>query len=49
MCKNKSIKKNGIFYAMDISKYIFVWPLRIFFPAESYFTKKEFYIAARKV
>ena len=27
---------------MDISKYIFIWPLRIFFPPESYFTKKEF-------
>ena len=36
------VKKNGIFYAMDISKYIFIWPLRIFFPPESYFTKKEF-------
>ena len=36
------IKKNGLFYAMDISKYIFIWPLRIFFPPESYFTKKEF-------
>ena len=36
------VKKNGIFYAMDGSKYCFIWPLRIFFPPESRFTKKEF-------
>ena len=36
------VKKNGTFYAMDISKYVFIWPLRMFFPPESYFTKEEF-------
>ena len=36
------LKKNGIFYIMDFSKYVFFWPLRIFFPPESYFTKEEF-------
>ena len=35
------LKKNGIFYLMDISKYLFIWPLRLFFPPESYFSKKE--------
>jgi len=38
----RMLKKNGIFYVMDISKYCFIWPLRIFFPPESRFTKKEF-------
>jgi len=37
----RMLKKNGIFYVMDISKYCFIWPFRIFFPPESYFTKKE--------
>ena len=36
------LKKNGSFYLMDISKYFFIWPLGLFFPAESYFTKNEF-------
>ena len=38
------LKKNGIFYLMDISKYLFIWPLRLFFPPESYFSKKELII-----
>ena len=36
------LKKNGIFYMMDISKYVFFWPLNVFFPPESRFTKEDF-------
>ncbi|MEK6949926.1 MAG: class I SAM-dependent methyltransferase [Nanoarchaeota archaeon] len=36
------LKDNGTFYLIDISRYVFIWPLCIFFPPESYFTKKEF-------
>jgi ubiquinone/menaquinone biosynthesis C-methylase UbiE len=36
------LKKRGNFYLMDISKYLFVWPFRLCFPPESYFSKKEF-------
>lgn len=36
------LKKNGCFYLIDISQYVFIWPIRIFFPPESFFTKKEF-------
>ena len=39
---HRVLKKNGIFYLMDISQYLFVWPIRLLFPPESYFTKKEF-------
>lgn len=36
------LKNNGHFYLIDISQYIFSWPIRLFFPPESFFTKKEF-------
>jgi SAM-dependent methyltransferase len=36
------LKRNGHFYLIDISKYAFTWPIRVFFPPESLFTKKEF-------
>lgn len=39
---HRVLKKNGYFYLIDISQYIFSWPIRLFFPPESFFTKKEF-------
>lgn len=39
---HRVLKKNGCFYLIDISQYIFTWPISLFFPPESYFTKKEF-------
>ncbi len=36
------LKPDGTFYLMDLSKYLFIWPIRLVFPPESYFTKKEF-------
>ena len=36
------LKKNGHFYLIDISQYMFTWPIHLFFPPESFFTKKEF-------
>ena len=36
------LKNGGTFYLMDISKYFFIWPVGLFFPPESLFTKKEF-------
>lgn len=39
---HRVLKKNGYFYLIDISQYMFIWPMRIFFPPESFFTKKEF-------
>lgn len=37
----RALKKNGSFYMVDFSKYAFFWPIRLFFPPESLFTKEE--------
>lgn len=39
---HRVLKKDGVFYLIDISKYFFLWPIRLLFPPESYFSKKEF-------
>ena len=39
---HRVLKKNCRFYLMDISKYLFIWPMYLLFPPESSFNKKEF-------
>ena len=39
---SRVLKNNGTFYLMDVSQYFFIWPVYLFFPPESSFSKREF-------